>query len=283
MPSVDEQFRVQDDGLVCPEIRRWAETKYRLLKLYDELFATGMKNKWGKRVYIDLYAASGYGRLKGTDTILMGSPLIALTVAHPFDKYIFCEEDEELLEALKARVKRIAPSADVTFVSGSCDDKIAEIMAAIPKAYGGTKVLSLCLVDPFDFGLKFESIRKLSAVFMDFLVLLAVGMDANRNYSHYVEGNHPKLDEAFGNKAWRERWANEPHPRNFMRFLAREFASSMQSLEYLEQPLDQMNMVKSDEKNLPLYYLALFSRHATAYKFWGDVLKYGTDQTSFWD
>ena len=57
----------------------------------------------------------------------------------------------------------------------------------------------------------------------------------------------------------------------------------MQSLEYLEQPLDQMKMVKSDEKNLPLYYLALFSRHATAYKFWGDVLKYGTDQTSFWD
>ena len=68
MPSVDEQFRVQDDGLVCSEIRRWAATKYRLIKLYDELFVTGMKNKWGKRVYIDLYAASGYGRLKGTDS-----------------------------------------------------------------------------------------------------------------------------------------------------------------------------------------------------------------------
>ena len=37
-------------------------------------------------------------------------------------------------------------------------------------------------------------------------------------------------------------------------------------------------MVRSDEKNLPLYYLALFSRHETAYKFWDDVLKYGTDQ-----
>ena len=90
MTAEAEKIRVTDDGLVCPEIRRWAETKYRLIALYDELFATGMKNKWHQRVYIDLYSAAGYGRIKGTQTILMGSPLIALTVAHPFDKYIFC-------------------------------------------------------------------------------------------------------------------------------------------------------------------------------------------------
>ena len=58
---------------------------------------------------------------------------------------------------------------------------------------------------------------------------------------------------------------------------------SMQSLDYLEQLLDRMKLVKSTEKNLSLYYIALFSRHKTAYKFWDDVLKYGTDQTSLWD
>ena len=40
-----------NDGLPCPEVRRWAETKYRLLGLYDELFATGMKRKWDQRIY----------------------------------------------------------------------------------------------------------------------------------------------------------------------------------------------------------------------------------------
>ena len=35
---------------------------------------------------------------------------------------------------------------------------------------------------------------------------------------------------------------------------------SMQSLDYLEQPLDRMKLVKSTEKNLSLYYIALFSR-----------------------
>jgi three-Cys-motif partner protein len=143
-------------------------------------------------------------------------------------------------------------------------------------------VLSLCFVDPFDFGIKFETIQRLAKVFTDFLVLLAVGMDASRNYDLYVDGNHPKIDEALGNTEWRERWKNYPGGRKrFREFLAAEFAKSMNSMGYLEVRTDQMKLVRSDDKNLPLYYLALFSRHSTAYKFWDQVLKYSTDQSSF--
>jgi hypothetical protein len=138
-------------------------------------------------------------------------------------------------------------------------------------------------VDPFDFGLKFETLKKLSGVYIDFVVLLAIGMDANRNYDHYVDGNSPKIDEALGNTEWRERWKTAGRRSDFRRFLAQEFSMSMQSLDYLEQPLDRMKLVKSTEKNLSLYYIALFSRHKTAYKFWDDVLKYGTDQQSLFE
>jgi three-Cys-motif partner protein len=140
------------------------------------------------------------------------------------------------------------------------------------------------LVDPFDFGIKFESLRKLSSFFVDFLVLLAVGMDANRNYDHYVDGDSTKIDEALGNIDWRERWRElGAHRKEFRTFLASEFGKSMESLGYLHQELHQMKLVRSDDRNLPLYYLALFSRHDTAYKFWKDVLKYSTDQSSFWE
>lgn len=61
---------IEDDGLICPEVGSWAEEKYRLLALYDELFSTGMKYKWDQRVYIDLYAGAGYGRIKGSKKIL---------------------------------------------------------------------------------------------------------------------------------------------------------------------------------------------------------------------
>lgn len=276
-------LRAEDDGLTCPEVGSWAETKYRLLALYDELFSTGMKNKWNQRVYVDLYAGAGYSRIQGTRTFLKGSPIIALTVACPFDKYIFCEESSDLLGALKARVDRISPGANVTYIHGNCDSEIDNICAAIPKGSSTNKVLSLCLVDPFDFGIKFETLRRLSRVFIDFVVLLAIGMDANRNYDHYVDGHSTKIDEALGNEEWRQRWkAVGVRRSDFRSFLASEFSLSMESLGYIRKPLDRMKLVRSVDKNLPLYYLALFSRSEMAFDFWDDVIKYGTDQTTFW-
>jgi len=282
--SGSQNLRVKDDGLMTPEVGGWAETKYRLLALYDELFSTGMKNKWDQRVYLDLYAGAGYSRIGGTSNFLKASPVIALTVTHPFDKYIFCEGREDLLDALKARVKRIGPQASVAYILGDCDAQIEDIYKQIPKGSSTNRVLSLCLVDPFDFGLKFETLRRLSTVFMDFVVLLAIGMDANRNYEHYVEGASTKIDEALGNMEWRERWkAVGVRRSDFRSFLAGEFCTSMESLGYLKKPLDRMKLVRSVEKNLPLYYLALFSRSERAFDFWDDVLKYSTDQKDLWD
>ena len=282
MASGPNDFRAEDDGLICADVGRWAEEKYRLIALYDELFSTGMKDKWDQRVYIDLYAGAGHSRIQGTRTFLKGSPLLALSVPDPFDKYIFCDESDERLDALMARVERIAPQANVKPIRGSCDTQIEEICKEIPQPSPDNSVLSLCIVDPFDFGLKHKTLRRLSQFYVDFLVLLAIGMDANRNYDHYVEGHHTKIDDALGNTEWRERWKNAGvHRRDFGRFLAAEFSASMESFGYLRQPIDRMKLVRSDDKNLPLYYLALFSRNELAYKFWDNVLKYGTDQSSF--
>ena len=284
MASGSESLRVDDDGLIAPEVGGWAETKYRLLALYDELFSTGMKNKWDQRVYIDLYAGAGFSRIQETSRYLKGSPVIALTVTHPFDKYIFCEENKDLLDVLKIRARRISPKAVVAYIQGNCDTEIKTISEQIPKGSSTNRVLSLCLVDPFDFGLKFETLRRLSTFFVDFVVLLAIGMDANRNYEHYVEGNSTKIDDALGNTEWRERWkAIGIRRSDFRPFLADEFCRSMELLGYLKKPLDRMKQVRSVEKNLPLYYLALFSRSETAFKFWDDVLKYSTDQKTLWD
>lgn len=272
-------MRVEDDGLACPEVGPWAEDKYRMISLYDTLFSKGMRNKWGKRVYIDLYAGSGFGRIKGTSTVLKGSPILALTVPDPFDKYIFCEESEELLDALRKRTERIAPTASVDYVLGDCDEQIDKICSLIPQYSSTQTVLSLCFVDPFDFGIKHKTVRKLSEFYIDFLVLLAIGMDATRNYDLYVDGASTKIDEAIGNKDWRERWKQFARKEDFRRFLAQEFAKSMESLQYLPQEQYQMKEVRT--ANRSLYYLALFSRNVRAFKFWQEVLKYAPNQQSF--
>lgn len=280
-PSSDIPALV-DDGLPCPDVGGWAQTKYRLISLYDSLFSTGMKDKWDVRFYLDLYAGAGYNKIRGTSTIVLGSPLLAVNVEHPFDKYIFCEESVEKLNALKQRTERMSPNADVTYIPGNCNAKVNEILKAIPRGSKELKVLGLCLVDPYDLGIKLETLRALSNRFVDFLCLLALDMDARRNYQRYIEPDSKKVDEFLADPEWRKRWEKTQTMRvEFPKFLATEFSEKMKALGYIPPPFYAMKEVRSDEKNLPLYHLALFSRSQRAYDFWDEVLKYSTDQTSF--
>jgi three-Cys-motif partner protein len=282
--TIAENLHAEEDGLVTPEVGSWAEEKYRLIALYDELFSKGMKDKWDLRVYVDLYAGAGFGKVRGTEIRLKGSPLIALNVEYPFDKYIFCEQDPEKLDALRQRVARLAPKADVVFIKGSCDSGVDDILRAIPRGSTGRKVLSLCLVDPFDFGFKFDTLKRLSAAYMDFLVLLAAQMDANRNYDSYTASGNTKIAHALGNHDWRQRWESSNLQRSrFPAFLAEEFSKSMTAIGFLPRKVHDMKLVKTYDNNMALYYLALFSKHQRAYEFWKDVLKYGTDQRALWD
>jgi three-Cys-motif partner protein len=266
-----------DDGFIVPEVGGWAETKYRLLSLYDALFSTGMKHKWDKRVYIDLYAGAGINRIRGTQRLVYGSPLLAMQVSQPFDKYIFCEKDGQNIEALRARAKKISPDADVQIIQGDCNAKVNDILAAIPAASRQSTVLSLCLVDPYNLGIKFDTISRLAERFTDFLVLLALYMDANRNYSIYIKETSTKVADLLGDESWRARWLKAQYSGvSFPRFVADEYAERMSGIGYLPTP--RMKEVRSFEKNLPLYHLAIFSRHQRAYEFWGEVLKYSTDQ-----
>jgi three-Cys-motif partner protein len=176
----------------------------------------------------------------------------------------------------------VAPSANVTYVSADCNERVADILAEIPAGTSTNKVLSLCFADPYDISLKFDTLRALSTRYMDFLVLLALWSDANRAYRRYIMEDARKVDQFLGSNEWRDRWKTaERNGVHFPKFLAEEFSSSMETLGYLATPIHQMKLVRSDERNLPLYYIAPFSRHALAHKFWDQALKYGTDQTSF--
>jgi three-Cys-motif partner protein len=188
------------------------------------------------------------------------------------------------MKLLRERVKRMAPSADVIFINGSCDDCVEQILRTIPRGSASRSVLSLCLVDPFDFGFKFETLKRLSDVFMDFMVLLAAQMDANRNLEHYMADGNTKIANALGKNDWRQPWEKSNLQRSrFPVFLAEEFAQSMTTLGYLPRKVHDMKRIKTCYNNMALYYIALFSKHQRAYEFWKDVMKYGNDQRTLWD
>jgi three-Cys-motif partner protein len=271
-----------DDGLYYQDqVGPWVEDKHRLVSLYETLFSTGMKKKWDVRVCIDLYAGPGMVRVRETGRFLWGSPLLALRLKDPFDKYIFCESNPTALSALKTRVGKLFPGANVSYVDGSCDDSVDEICKRIPIASPSRKVLTFCFVDPCDLSIKFFTIKRISETFVDFLVLLALGMDGNRNLAHYSDPDNHKIDDLLGMPNWRAEWETQRvKQKSFPQFLAETFSKQMTTLGYLPVEFHQMKSIRSDARNLPLYRLALFSRHQLAYEYWDDVLKYSNAQLS---
>jgi three-Cys-motif partner protein len=273
----------EDDGLAMLDAGPWTEEKYRSLFDYIEIFATGMKEKWQKRVYIDLYSGPGCARIRSAKRILKGSPLLALSVSNPFDKFIFCELSDQSLSALQKRVEARYPNVDVSYVPGDCNRNVAEILSAIPMHSGQQKVLSFCFVDPFSLELQFETIKLLATKFMDFLVLLALDMDANRNVENYLRTSNKKIDMFLGVSDWRERWSTYKVnvSDSFQRFLAEDFEKQMLSLGYAKSTKGNTIQIRTQDQNLPLYHLAFFSRHQRGYDFWNKARRSSLNPSLF--
>lgn len=131
--------RVEADGRPYNDVGPWTEEKHRLVAYYAAQFSGAMKEKFRRRVYIELYAGAGYSRIRDTGRIIPGSPINALNLKDPFDKYIFCEADAEKREALQVRVQRHTPNADVKFIPGDCDANVAAMPALFLGIPGPTR------------------------------------------------------------------------------------------------------------------------------------------------
>lgn len=205
---------------------------------------------------------------------------MALSVPDPFDKYIFCDQDSAHLETLRGRAVQINPSANVEYVRGDANHRVDDIEGLIPPHSREQTVLSFCFVDPFGLDVHFETIRRLgSSRAMDFLILLALGMDATRNWGTYLKPDSMKVTNFLGNASWRQRWAiASAAGMSRTRFLAEEYAAGMSKLGYLTPGLDRMIEVRTHDNNMRLYYLAFFSKNERGYRFWDEVRKYSTEQ-----
>ena len=82
------------------------------------------------------------------------------------------------------------------------------------------------------------------------------------------------------NKEWRKIFTDNYIASNsdFVRFIANEFNSNMESLGYL-QP-EGFQSIRSSIKNLDLYHLAFYSKNPLGNKFWAEIKKYYNPQQS---
>lgn len=276
-----------DDGLdEYRESSPHVEQKLRRVWQYDRIFSEALRKTFEARVYIDLFAGSGANQIRGGSRIVPGSPLLAMDLEHPFDRYIYCELNRARLDVLRTRVAAMHPEIEPpTYVHGNCNQRVDEILGAIPQHGKGYRVISLCFVDPEKArDIDFETIRALAGKSraMDFLFTIPTCMDVRRNFErNYLRADNPTLDRFLGNTDWRDRW--EPGRTNVPHFTARELSASMEALGYQrieERDLSTVVIEGGDGKGVSLYHLAVFSREPElAPKLWRGALRAADDQT----
>lgn len=279
MEKFSSHIQVKPDGCCTPEVREWSLEKYKLVGSYCDIFTSGMKRFWNQLIYIDLFAGAGYAKIIETGKTYMSSALIAMSIPIPFTKYILCEENTERFEALKNRVQKNFAHLDVELIKGDSNTNTDKVLKAIPPFKKGNTLLPFCFVDPYSMNLHFSTIQKLgSNRLMDFLILQALHMDGNRNLSKYLKEENEKIALYLGNVNWREDYSKscKEYSTNFVKFLADQYLLKMKSMDYI--PEKNMHQIRSNEKNLPLYYLAFYSKHKRGVDFFKRVEKYSNPQ-----
>ena len=269
-----------DDGLPAWPVGAWGEQKLRLLATFCSMFTQAMRGKWDNLIYVDLFAGCGCSRIRGTRKFITGSPLAALDISPPFDRYVLCEKDEGLMAALRTRILTEHPGKDVRFIEGDVNRLVPVILEQIPTPGPRNRVLTLSVADPFRLrNLRFKTLEALSTLFMDHFILVPTHMDANRNWRHYTRPENRVVDDFLGHTTWRGEWSiasrrGEP----IGNFLTNSLGKAMERLGYKYGGIETTVLIRSDVQNLPLYRLVLLSRHDLGGKFWTQAKKYGRDQ-----
>lgn len=270
-------IEVENDGLFIHDGHIWSEEKYKLVGGYCEMFTRGMRKNWEQLVYIDLYSGPGYCRIKENSKILKSSPLIALSLPIPFDKYIFCDSDALSISALEKRISLSYPGKDTLCIHADANVAIEDIKSLIPHHGPNNKVLTFCFIDPYDLNINFDTIKVLTKnKLVDVLILQAYFMDANRNYDNYIKDDNEKISKYLGFDDWRNKYQSSPYyPNDFVVYLMKHFDDNMKQLHFLE-PV--RTSIKIPQKNVKLYYLSFYSRHPLGNDFFKKVQIYANDQ-----
>ena len=264
MPSNDQPNPIAADGLPARASGDWIRRKHHYLDRYCGITASGMKNRFGERVFVDVMAGPGVCKVKTTGEEFPGSPLIAMK--HDFTKFVFVESDPELAAALQKRIATHPKARFATVISGDWTRIAAEGRLKFDRA------LVVAFVDPTGIAqVPWTAMERLlrDNRKIDLLATLQYAMGITLNVYQYIEAGLEQttaLDIFLGERDWRS-WPRERTDADFATLVLNRWVEKLGALGFQGSPQ------KTVEANgTPLYRLALFSRHPKADEFWRKII-----------
>jgi three-Cys-motif partner protein len=253
------------DGLPIRDSGAWMATKHKLLTYLGHLFATGMKNSWRSRVYLELFSGPGRCLIRKTRTEDFGSPL--RVIEHEFTKFIFTEMSAPAAEALAQRLEPFANAANAEIWCGDCADAIKQIQ--IP-----TGSLTLAFIDPTGIGhAPFSLIENLHRkTRCDLLINIQHGMGIKMNIHQYTPDadEESALTRFLGNDSWKQ--IPRHNAREFFRGVLEKYKGQLHTLGFKKECIGQEVLITNDN-NTPLYLLLFASKHPKGKEFWSKAMK----------
>lgn len=252
------------DSLPIRPSGSWIDMKHRLLTHYAHMFATGMKNRWKQRIYLELFSGPGRCLIRGTTREEPGSPV--KVIDHEFTRFIFTEMNYAAARALESRLSAHSNSDRAEIWCGDC----AEAIRRIP--FPQKDALTFAFIDPTGIGhAPFSLIRALhQATRCDLLINVQHAMGIKMNIHQYT----PEADESsaltkfLGNDKWKR--LLPAGPREFFLGVLDLYKEQLRGLGF--KFLGREVMV-STNKNNPLYLLLFASKHAKGEEFWDKSMK----------
>lgn len=214
-PDVDDGMPVRVAGSTA------TVDKLAILRGYVQGFAQACK-RYQPFYFVDGFAGPGLDRIRDSDRLMWGSPLIAAQARPAFEKVLAMELDPKMVAALQSRAARFG---NLVVEQGDTNESLVSFMGAhIPRNRP-----VLCLLDPAKMNLRMETVRAVARFRShqtnrtELIILFPSHMSVWRMFptqgaDALAEGT---LTELFGTDAWRDPW-NAERQRFISRLQLRE-------------------------------------------------------------
>jgi three-Cys-motif partner protein len=255
-----------EDGLIREIVGPWAKEKHERIEKYVNTyrhvrtkFLTGTSRS---ATYIELFCGPGRCRIRDTQTVIDGSPLVALRSAQkggqPFSELHLGDMRGDFVDAACARV-RTAGGYVQGYKTAALEAADAVIKNLNP--YG----LHFIVLDPYKLeSLSFELIKKLSVLKHVDMLLHVSAMDLTRNLDKYIDDGTLDIFAP----GWRDAVDHKRLGQEATR--AAIFTYWCKLVEGLGFKPPKSDLVKGPG-NQRLYWLAFISRNDIANSFWDDI------------
>jgi three-Cys-motif partner protein len=267
------------DGLPVRCVGSWAYTKIFILNKYFDIFANGMKNKWGGNInYVELCSGPGRCVFRDTKEEVDGTALSILN--HPSKKLlqsaIFIDYNKTVVDTLNKRIKELECGKKFCAIEGDYTDfpKMNKLFAEL---YSKVRGLYLVLIDPTDCSLPFETVKiiKKQLKKADLIINYAHNSDMGRNIRKAIlepdTPAHKKYSDFLGDNEFLKlpetiEMAEKKDTKALRTYYMEKYISQLKSIGYF---IGKPKPVKNGGNIL--YYLLFVTGDDRGIDFWEKV------------